>query len=287
MARRLDLGIASYRNPDALRQCLAEIATRSRCDLRVFVIHNPSEGDEETVKIIQSAATSDRRFLPVWLPENVGYAGAVAMLMETAETEYIAYLDNDTRPLTDGWDEMLCGYLDRFHEIGMIFPNGGAYEIDRGNYKEIMWGVGFAWVLNRMAMKAAGPFDTSLGHQEEADYCMRVRMAGYKCAAAKDVQVQHMAAATNNPKSIERINAGVINFVNKWNKYFCGATFNYHSPNVLRWEDWPPNALYMEEWWNIHHPGINANPATMTSQGREYDLIRVPRFKDFYRNRVI
>lgn len=285
--RRLDIGIASYRNPEALRACLAALMERSRTDLRVFVLHNPSEDDEATREVIRWNEANDKRIVAVWLPENVGYAGAVAKLMETAETEYIAYLDNDARVITNGWDEALCGYLDRFHEIGMVFPNGGAYEIDRGNYHEIMWGVGFCWVLNRMAMKAAGLFDTSLGHQEEADYSMRIRMAGYKCAAAREVQVQHLATATNDPKAIERINAGVIAFVNKWNRYFCGSHFNYFSPNVLRWEDWPPQALYLEEWWNIHFPGLNANPDVIHSMGREYDLIRVPRYKDFYRNRTI
>lgn len=284
---RLDVGVASYRNPEALQTCLTALLDRSRMDLTILVIHNPSKDDEPTRAIIESLAARDARIVPVWLAENVGYAGAVQRLMDLSESEYLAYLDNDAKVLTDGWDEMLCGYLDRFHEIGMIFPNGGAYEIDRSNYREVMWATGFCWILNRMAMRAAGPFDCALGHQEEADYCMRIRMAGYKCAAVRDVQVQHLATATSDPLSVERISAGVIKFVNKWNRYFCGANVNYHSQNVLRWEDWPPNALYLEEFWSIHMPGLNANPEVRQAMGRDYDLIRVPRFKDFYRNRTI
>ena len=121
----------------------------------------------------------------------------------------------------------------------------------------------------------------------EVQHAMRVRMAGWKCAALPEVKVQHDATATSNPDSIERINRGVVAFVNKWNCYFNGANFNYHSPNVTRWEDWPPNALYLEEYWRARMPELNTSPEVKKIEGREYDLIRVPRFKDFYRGRII
>lgn len=287
--RRLDMGVASYRNPDNLGQTLASIEGTGATDWRCWIVHNPSPGDDATLKVIEQALARDRRFVFVPMPENRGYAGAVNKLFELAETEYIAYLDNDVEILTPGWDEQLCCYLDRFHEIGMIFPNGGAYQIPRGNYSEIMWAAGFAWVINRLCMSETGKFDEYIGHQNEADYALRVRMAGWKCAAAPEVQVRHHATATNDPASIERINRGVREFVDKWCGYFCGKSFNYHSPNVLRWEDWPPNALYLEEYWKMKPElqGLNAVPDTRTLDGREYDLIRVPRYKDFYRNRIV
>ena len=285
--RRLDIGIASYRAPDKLRLTLASLMRHSTTAWRIFVIHNPSPDDAETRAVIEWGVGQNTGITPIYLPENVGYAGAVNKLMEVAETEYIAYLDNDAIVASNSWDEILCSYLDRFHEIGIVFPNEGPYAIDRGPYTEVMWGVGFCWVLNRLAMKDTGPFDTEIGHQEEADYCMRLRMAGYRCAVAREVHVEHAAVASTDPASIERINRGIVNWVNKWNRYFNGKNFNYHSPNVTRWEDWPPNALYMEEFWRLRYPELNANPEVITDAGREYDLIKVPRFKGFYRSRII
>lgn len=286
--RRVDIGIASYRNPEKLEATLRSIEQRSTTDWRCFIVHNPSEADDDTQMVIAKAIQRNlSRFEPVWMESNVGYAGAVCELMRRAETEYLIYCDNDIEISTTGWDETLCSYLDRFHEIGLIFPNGGAYPIDRGSYQEVMWGVGFCWALNRMAMTDAGEFDTSLGHQEEADYSLRVRMAGWKCAAVPEVRVAHHATATNDPASIERINRGVVNWVNKWCRYFGGKNLNYHSPNVLRWEDWPPNALYLEEYWRLRVPELNRAPEVIQLEGRDYDLIKVPRFKDFYRGRII
>jgi GT2 family glycosyltransferase len=284
--RRLDIGVASYRNAEKLRRTLDSIRRQSVTDWRCFVIHNPSEGDEDARSVI-AAMTEDPRFVPVLLRENVGYAGAVNALIARAQTEYLAYCDNDIEILTPGWDEAFASYLDRFHEIGMIFPNGGAYEIPRGSYREILWGVGFCWAFNRMVATEAGSFDAEIGHQEEADYCQRVRMAGWKCAAAPEIRVAHHASSTSDPASLERINRGVVNWVNKWNRYFNGKNYHYHHPNVTRFEDWPPNALYLEEYWKLRCPDLNRQPGTALLDGREYDLIRVPRMKGFYRDRII
>lgn len=285
--RRLDIGVVSYKNPQRLEAALRSIEQQSSTDWRCFIIHNPSDGDLADRAVIHDAACRNARFVPIFMDANVGYSGGVNELLRRAETEYIAYCDNDAEILTPGWDEKLCFHLDRFHEIGMIFPNGGAYMIDRGTYNEVMWGVGFCFALNRLAMTDAGSFDEQIGHQNEADYCLRVRMAGWKCAAVPGIRVAHHATATSDPASIERINRGVVEFVDKWCKYFGGKNLNYHSANVLRWEDWHPNALYLEEWWRARLPRLNAEPEVITLDGREYDLIKVPRYKDFYRERIV
>ncbi len=285
--RKLDIGVVSYRNPEKLKKTLESIERRSTTDWRCFIIHNPADGDLATRVVIEEAIRRNSRFEPVMMSENVGYAGGVCALMRRFTTEYVVYCDNDVEIMTNGWDERLCFYLDRFHEIGLIFPNGGAYQIPRDSYTEVMWGVGFCWATTRVVVSDTGMFDTTLGHQEEADYCLRVRMAGRRCAAAMDVQVAHHATSTNDPTSIERISRGVMAWVDKWNHYFNGKNFNYHSPNVTRWEDWPPNALYLEEYWKMKLPGLNDAPETTMIDGRAYDLIKVPRFKDFYRGRII
>lgn len=287
--RRLDIGVASYKNPVKLRRTLESIERCSKTHWRCFIVHNPAEGEADATarEVINEFAARDPRFVPVWQETNTGYAGAVCEIMRRAESEYIAYCDNDISIETVGWDETLCGYLDRFHEIGIIFPGSGVRPIDRGGYHECMWGVGFCWIVNRMVVADVGMFDTTLGHQEEADYCLRVRMGGWKCAAAPEVCVLHDATASNDPAAIERISRGVINFVNKWNRYFNGKNFNYYSTNVTRWDDWPPNALYLEEWFKLRQPGLNMTPAVVNIEGIEYDLIKVFRLRSFYRGRCI
>ena len=293
MPRRLDIGLASFGSPDLLRQTITSIIYNCVTDWNLIIINNPHPDPKVQAAVNDVLAQLfggwyTGRITILSPVENIGYAGAVKMIQQTAKTEYIGYVDSDV-VLPFGWDERLCSYLDRFHELGMIFPNGGAYQIDRGPYTEILWGVGFCWVMNRLCMTDIGYFDTTLGHQEEVDAAIRVRLAGWKCATAKDVIVQHLARSTNeqSPASIERINRGVVNFMNKWVQYFGGKNINYHSPNVIRFEDWPTTALYLEEWWKQRLPELNANPEIITVEGREYDLIKVPRLHGFYTNRII
>jgi glycosyltransferase involved in cell wall biosynthesis len=293
--RRLDIGICAWKDVGKLARAVAAIRQHSVTDWRLLIVDN-SPDDSPTRPLIAKFCAEDSRITARLMDDNVGYAGAVNAITEWSTTEYTAYLDHDAYVMTPGWDETLAGYLDRFHEIGMIFPGSGAYPIPRGVYTECMWTPGFCWMVSRLCwadMKADGRtangefFDTTLGHQEEADAALRVRLAGYKCAGAPEVRVMHDATATSNPANQERISRGVVNWVNKWCQYFGGKHLNYHSTNVIRWEDW--NALYFEEFWkqNPALQGLNDNPEVVTLNGAEYDLIRVPRLKGFYRGRIV
>jgi GT2 family glycosyltransferase len=300
---RLDIGIASYGNAIGLERTLRSLEAMSTTDWHCIIVSNPHPSVEEQSSVMLLLESLDEiKYEVIVQKENIGYAGAVNVILAHAATEYIAYLDHDVQILTPGWDTTMCTALDRFHEIGMLFPAGGAAPIPRGNYVEILWGVGCAWMTTRMAAEDAAHhasmlnvddekrmqyFDESLGHQEEVDFQTRLRLQGYKLASLPDVRIAHMATASSDPANTERISRGVVNWVNKWNKYFCGKAQTYHSPNVLRHEDWPPSALYLEEYYMQMNPTLNAKPEVVIVNGAEYDLIKVPRLKGFYRNRII
>ncbi|HSE44775.1 MAG TPA: glycosyltransferase [Gemmatimonadales bacterium] len=285
--RRLDIGIIGFGNP-CIAQALASLQRTCVTDYRIIVVVNPHPDPsrhEQCLKAIGSVA-NDRVSVTV-MPENRGYAGGVSEFLRLSTTEYMAYADHDTVWNTPGWDEQMCALLDRRHEIGMLFPNGGAAMIPRGEYTEILWGVGCAWMLTRLAYADVGAFDTTIGHQEEVDYQTRVRLAGYLIASVPTISVAHEGTASSNPANLERINRGVRAWVDKWAAYFGGKDVNYHSPNVIRHTDWNVHALHMEKYFQQHLPGLNAAPQEVTIEGVEYDLIKVPRLKGFYRNRII
>jgi GT2 family glycosyltransferase len=288
MARKLDVGIAVYSSPGLLAKAIASITAKSQTEYRLILVVNPhpDAGVRAAIASVISSAMNPRIVVRE-LPENVGYAGAVNEILACSESEYIAYCDEDVEILTPGWDETLCSYLDRYHELGFIAPNGGAYPIKRPAYTEVLWAVGFCWAVPRAMLENVGFMDVTLGHHEEVDWETRIRMAGYTIAAAPEVHVSHNATASNDPASMARINKGVQKWVTKWCNYHGGANLNYHSPNVLRFEDWPTSALHMEQFWLQRMPALNDNPEVITVEGREYDLVRVPRLKGFYRGRII
>lgn len=285
--RRLDVGIVAYGNPGVVQTIQALRATLTT-DYRLRVVVNPHPDQNlQAATMAALAAVLDDRTSHQLMETNVGYAGGVNEVLKWAETDYIVFCDHDARPNTKGWDEWMASVLDQRHELGMLFPNGGAAMIPREPYTEILWGVGCFWMLTRLCYADVGGFDTEIGHQEEVDYQTRVRLAGYKVGAIPTISVSHDSRSSSNPANLERINRGVRNWVTKWVHYFCGKNYNYHSDYVLRHEDWHPSALHMEQYFLGKLGPINASPETIVVDSVEYDLIRVPRLKGFYRNRII
>jgi GT2 family glycosyltransferase len=284
--RRLDIGLVAYGNAKGVEQALQSMKATMKTDYRVLVVVNPHPNSALNTEVLQAIGRQPDRVDVRLMEQNVGYAGGVNEILKWAETDYIAYSDHDAVFNTPGWDERMCQLLDRKHEIGMLFPNGGAAMIPRGEYTEILWGVGCAWVLTRLAYADVGGFDTEIGHQEEVDFQTRIRLAGYLIAAIPEISVSHAASSSSNPANLERINRGVRNWVDKWCRYFCGKNVNYHSTNVWRHEDWPPSALHMERFFLSKLGPINENPEGIVVDGVEYDLIKTPRLKGFYRHRI-
>ncbi len=290
--RRLDIGIASYGNAPGLARTLLSIRTHSVTDWRCFVIVNPHPDDSKTrdvLTLLSQIEQADHRIEHELLPVNKGYAGAVNTFLGKVETPYCAYCDHDVTLLTPGWDEQLAGLLDRVAEVGIVFPGSGPYPLDRDGYQEILWGVGCCWMYRRCIGydTMVGGMDTSIGHHEEVDYQTKIRLAGWKIAALPPVSIHHAAVASNDPASEERIKHGVENWVTKWERYFGGRHRSYFSQDVLRHELWPTSALYLEEYWKKYLPGLNDDPEVKTINGIEYDMIKVPRYKGYYRHRII
>jgi GT2 family glycosyltransferase len=288
---RFDFGVVAYGQPDKLARCLDNLRVFSRTDYRCFIVCNPHPDPERTARVLEVAESvstaTNGRFIVDALPENRGYAGGVNRIFDLAETSYVGYVDHDAYVSTPGWDMQLCQMFNQFHELGLVLPNEGAYPIHREHYCEVLWAPGFCFVT-KTQMARTLRLDETIGHQEEADFAQRIRMQGWKVACNPLVVVQHDATETTNPASQARINQGVINWVNKWNKYFIGPHVTYHSDTVTRFDDWPPNAHYLEEYFKFHGlSALNANPEQITIDGKTYDLIKVPRYQNMYRHRII
>jgi len=308
MTRRLDIGVCAYRDIEKLRACLIAIAQNTVSEWRCFIIHNPSEGDELIREFICGRAERDPRFVPVWLPENVRYCGAVNKLLSLVETDYFAYFDDDAEVKTPGWDEMFCATMEAHPEIAQMYPGSGHYGFFNGQYHECLWCAGYCWMMRRSALKVLyesdrkhrrcpdlGMLDTTLGHHTEVDLMIRLRLAGFQIGCEPKVNVVHHEtgtkadAADHKPGGI--IHDGVVRFMNKWNGYFLGDAVKYsmtaYDERALRYSDWLPCALYLERWTLAQFPNINVNPITLTTSAGPMDAIEVLKPKGCYVGRAI
>ena len=309
--RVLDIGVVSYKNPDKLRATLASIEQQSTTDWRCLIFHNPAKGPEDSQarEVAREACSRNSRFSLFEMSENVGYVGGVNAFFDRAETEYLAYCDNDVELRTNGWDEALCAILDANPECGQVFPGSGHYGFFNGRYHECLWNAGYCWILRRQALdklalvdgkyrrgNPPGCLDTSLGHHEEVDLMIRLRFAGYQIGCRPDVKVLHHETATQSDSAVHRpggrIHDGVVRWMNKWNGYFCGDQLEYsmtaYDSRALRYTDWNVCALYLERMTLHYFPQWNSTPRTVMVPGvGDMDVVEVLKPKDCYKRRAI
>lgn len=330
----ITIGIASYGNPEKLRATIESIEKHTVQDYRLLIWHNKGKEDRECEAVIVEARKRNDRITNL-VSENVGYAGAVNGLLSQGggtfkgkrlpDTDYFLYCDNDIEIKSPGWDVELCKVLDENPEVAQVFPGAGHFGFFNGKYHECLWNAGYCWALRKSAIAEMnlrddldrgvdlhGPrydaMDTSLGHHEEVDLMIRLRLAGQIIACVPSVQVLHNESSTQSPESAKRIHRGVVSWMNKWNRYFCGDVLKYpnpdpdsgegYDPRSLRYTDWPPCALYLERWTLAQFPEWNSEQCVdlnsirpmvqvvQTSAG-EMDAIRILKPKGYYRGRAI
>lgn len=294
----LHIGIASYQNPDAIDRAIKSIQATTEGPWKLLIVDNASP--DPAVRRILEAAMGDSRITVEFRDDNIGYVGAVNRIIRWADDEgadYVAYCDNDAEIRTPGWNTKMLDVLSRHHEVAMACPTQFcAFPIRRSPYTSVLWGLGCFWMLKRPTLlqppKDIGPWDESLGHQEEVDYQLRLHLEGWSVAGV-DIDVYHQAKASSTPEAQARITAGVIAFYNKWLRALAGPLVTYHSPNVLRFEDWPVPRLHIEKYLQhmqekgLYPTNLNDHPREVVVEGRKFELILTPRWPNLYRDRII
>ncbi len=303
--RRLDIGICAYNDAEKLARAVAAIKQYSVTDWRLLIVDN-SPADSPTRPLIELLCATDIRINALFMPENVGYAGAVNEILAWGESDFVGYLDHDAYVQTPGWDEQFCSLLEAHGELGWVFPGPGHYGFDNGKYRECLWSAGYCWIMRAAAAKRIGErrpasdghpgFDRTLGHHDEVDYMIRMRLDGWRIACCPDVNVIHDETATQadsaDHKPGGRIHDGVVRWMNKWNRYFSGDDLEYsmtaYDARALRYTDWNVDALYLERMTLHYFPDWNSSPETVHVPGAgEMDVVKVLKPKGPYKGRAI
>ena len=302
---RVDFGICAYRDAVKLVKTVEHFRQNTTGEWRLLIVDNPAEGST-TRDVIEDLCALDSRITARLMERNVGYAGAVNEVLGWAETLFVGYLDHDAYVMTPGWNERLTEVMEANPELGWMFPGPGHYGFHNGRYNECLWSAGYCWIIRREAVDqvqqkrpaqgGGGILDTELGHHEEVDLMIRLRLAGWRVGCRPDVQVHHDETATRaddaNHKPGGRIHDGVVRWMNRWNGYFCGDELQYsmtaYDPRALRYTDWNVDALYLERFTLHHFPQLNARPETVNIPGvGEMDVIKVLKPKGCYVGRAI
>lgn len=240
---RVVVSIINYRTPDLTLACLKSVLARGgEADLSIVVIDNAS-GDGSDVAIRDWIAAQEPR-VPVTImasDTNLGFAGGHNAVMRAHPAAFYLLLNSDTL-LRDGAVARLLAAADAYPHAALLAPalededgtrqiscfraHTPASELIRGaatgpitrilarydvplevtpDPKTIGW-ISFACVLIRQtAVARTGGLDEGFFlYYEDAEFCHRVRQAGWHIAYVPDARVVHYRGGSGPVKSLSR-----------------------------------------------------------------------------------
>lgn len=250
---KLSVVILTCNQTAVTRRCLdslAPLAGYTR-DLRVIVVDNGSE-DDTSVLTVDCRPELKSSLELIKLPENIGVApGRNVGLKSCMDSDYVLILDNDTI-VPSGAIEALVDYMEANPATGLCAPKlespdgrcQNSYKafpgvpekirnmLGRSPYAEIVpdkpmepfYVIGACQMIRGEVMRNVGLLDDNIFFgPEDADYCMRIREAGYKVVYLPWVTVIHdwQRKSVKSPFSaVSRHHLrGLLYFYRKWHRF--------------------------------------------------------------------
>ncbi len=231
-----DILIVTYNARSSLVQCLESVFKHTRnVPYRLTVVDNAShDGTAEYLKkhyplkchLIQSG-------------RNLGFSGAANLAIRNTANPWTVFLDDDV-VVTPGWLEKLHRRAAATAKVGIVGPkvlfpdnrifcaefsinpfrSAGWGEKDLGQrdyFKEVDALPGPCWLMPRPVLQEVGDFDERFFpcQYEDIDYCLRVRLAGYKVLYDGRIKIiHHNLLRAERPEYLKN----EMKFRNKWGK---------------------------------------------------------------------
>ena len=188
-------------NNSRLTERLLETLKQTRRPHRFIFIDNGSEDD--TGDMLQRHARDAD--IIITNEENLGYVKAINQGMEASDADFVLHLNNDTM-LNVHDPPWLVRLISHFKDgVGAVGPTsnfvlGLQKNWFRGlpTHHETDLLSGFCIALSREAVEKVGVLDErfGMGGNDDLDYCLRLKEAGFKLAIARDVFLWHEGSAS-------------------------------------------------------------------------------------------
>lgn len=244
--------LTTYNRLDHLKQTLQGILTYCHMPYELIIVDDNSKPESGVQEFLKQFAEEVKGKIPVRLffnETNLGHPATQNKSFDFAnlESKCLIHMEADIVITYPGWNKVFEEYFEKYPEIGQIGPamSGRSDHLQRPNYKEFQWILGGVWGLRPEVYRKIGGWDEFLAHQRECDFCLRVRIAGWRVAEVREFSMIHLGEGdfVETPQRQAELHIGVWNFLKKWNRRFFGA-FDYNAVHAMSWDDFPIN-----EWF--------------------------------------
>lgn len=248
-----------------------------RPPFEIIVVDNGST--EPAAITLLSELESTKRAKVIRNPINLGLSKATNQGLGAAQYECVIHMDNDCVIQYPGWNQALASYLEKYPEVGIVAPDlDQNVFIQRKGYKEVMWFLGMVWAVRKRIFNEIGGYDEQLLHQQEADFCLRIRMHGYRAALC--LEIGSGSVAHNDPGgppselAQARAHIGTIQFRDKWAVYFRGRAWSYSTVPLYLMQDYPINQEFLRQLALPLELNDNNNPEKVRLVGQEWIAVK-------------
>lgn len=198
--------VVTWRGAAHLTACLDAVAAQDRPH-RTIVVDNASDDGSRGMAAVHPSAPQI-----VEMPDNVGYAGALAAALPLVDTPYMAWLNDDAVPGPD-WLSLLCVALEHSPTVGAasaqlvsadgrtqsvgvgLTEHGYGFDVTAGG--EVVGFCGGAAVLRTEALRRIGGIPAEFFcYYEDTDVSLRLRLAGFSLVSVPAARVVHAHGAS-------------------------------------------------------------------------------------------
>lgn len=263
MRAQFSIIIVTHNGLHDLRKCLDSLSLQLPSNWEILVVDNASS--DGTREFLDSCSSDSIR--SVLLNANTGFAAANNTGVAYARGEWLFLLNNDTtcvdgtlRALEDGAKaypqfrifacRMIRSADGKVDNLGIRFTRClRGTQIESGaahawtDAREVFGASGGAMVVHRSVIDDIGLFDPAFfAYQEDVEFAVRARLAGYRCSYLPEAVVYHKGGGTSssNPSRYRYFNQRNMELVLRniprrvWWKYAPGH-FAYAVYQVIKW----------------------------------------------------
>jgi len=195
--KAVNVTIVTYNRLACTRRCIDSVRRLAGFPHQIVVVDNASvDGTREYLQSLLAEGSIHRLAL---LDENMGVAPAFNLGWELCPADYYMKVDNDVEFHRPGWLAELTGYADAYPEIAMLGfgcnSSGLRYASVTDAVLHYQGHVGGCALIRRDVLDKLGWWNEDYGlyGEEDSDYGLRARLAGYVNLTLCDRERPHIS----------------------------------------------------------------------------------------------
>ena len=208
MVKKADIIMPCYHNYDLTKNAIESILNNTAEDVDYNLILINDGADRKLEKYFKTLEKHRDNITHITNKKNLGWVKAINQGLEISKAEYVLFSNNDIE-IPQGQTHWLSAMIDsiQYGDIGAVGPISNfvmGLQHARNNEQILMpehftkFLIGFFMLVKREVIQKIGGLDErfGLGGNDDLDYSIRIREAGYRLRILRTIYIEHKGFAS-------------------------------------------------------------------------------------------